>query len=60
MIKRSVAALSLAVLMVPFMGSTASAQDPGGLVDSQIVEKVECLFRVYVNEGGENGLDCLN
>ena len=60
MIKKSVAALSLALLMVPFMGSTALAQDPAGLVDSEIVEKVECLFRVYVNEGGESGLDCLS
>jgi hypothetical protein len=59
MIKRSVAALSLALVMVPFIGSAASAQDPG-VVDSGVVEKVECLFRVYVNEGGESGLDCLS
>lgn len=50
----------MALMMVPFMAPVASAQDPSGLVDSGIVEKVECLFRVYVNEGGESGLDCLN
>jgi hypothetical protein len=56
MIKRSIAALSLALMMVPVMASAASAADP---VDTGIVERVECLFRVYINEGGESGLDCL-
>ena len=56
MIKRSVAALSLALMMIPFIGSAASASE---LVDSDVVDRVECLFRVYVTEGGEGGLDCL-
>lgn len=59
MIKRFVAVLSLALMMVPSIGSVASAQDPESLVDSGIVERVECLFRAYFNEGGQNGLDCL-
>ena len=29
------------------------------IVDTNVKEKVECLFRVYINEGGESGLDCL-
>jgi hypothetical protein len=57
MIKRAVAALSLALMLVPFIGAATSAQ-ASEIVDSQIVERVECLFRVYINEGGENGLDC--
>lgn len=58
MLRRMAAALSLALMTVPFLGSAASAQDPG-VADSGIVERVECLFRTYINEGGENGLDCL-
>lgn len=48
------------LLMVPaIVASTAgpaSATDP---VQSNVVERVECMFRVYVTEGGESGLDCL-
>jgi len=57
MMKRTVAALLLALTMVGLFGSAAVAQDP--IFDSQIVDRVECLFRTYINEGGENGLDCL-
>lgn len=57
MIKRIAGSLTVAVLMLPLAPSPASAQD---LVDSRIVERVECLFRVYVNEGGNNGLGCLS
>lgn len=56
MIKRLAGCLTVALMVLPFVPSPASAQD---LVDSRIVERIECLFRVYVNEGGENGLDCL-
>ena len=56
MIKRAAAAVSLALMAVPFMVSAASAANP---VETNIVERVECLFRVYVTEGGEQGLDCL-
>ena len=28
-------------------------------VESNITDKVECMFRVYIQEGGESGLDCL-
>ncbi|MDQ3953657.1 MAG: hypothetical protein M3279_11965 [Actinomycetota bacterium] len=55
-IKRAAAVLSLALMALPLAAPAASASDP---VDSNAVEKVECMFRVYVNEGGENGLDCL-
>ncbi|HEX2196712.1 MAG TPA: hypothetical protein VHJ76_07275, partial [Actinomycetota bacterium] len=54
--KKAAAILSLALTTLPMTASAASAND---LVDSNPVEKVECIFRVYVNEGGENGLDCL-
>lgn len=56
MIKRAAASISLALMAVPFMVSAASAGNP---VETNIVERVECLFRVYVTEGGEQGLDCL-
>lgn len=56
MIKRVAASVSLALMAVPFMVSAASAADPA---ETNIVERVECLFRVYVTEGGEQGLDCL-
>ena len=58
MIKRSLAAFALAVTMVPLMGSVASAADPETLIDTNIKERVDCLFRVYSQEGG-GGLDCL-
>lgn len=57
MIKRTLAVVLAALTIVPFMGAVASASD---LVDSTATEKVECLFRVYINEGGESGLDCLD
>jgi hypothetical protein len=58
--KRAAAAFSLALMVVPFLGSAASAQDPTTIADSQIVDRALCLFRTYVNEGGENGFDCLS
>ncbi|MDQ3915315.1 MAG: hypothetical protein M3323_08310 [Actinomycetota bacterium] len=59
MIKRSFAVMVLALTTVAATASAAPARETDPLVDSGIVERVECLFRVYVNEGGENGLDCL-
>lgn len=56
MIKKAVAALSLALMMVAGTAAAASAQPAA---ETNIVERVECLFRVYINEGGEQGLDCL-
>lgn len=56
MIKKVVAALSLALAMVATTAGVASA---GPEADTNIVERVECLFRVYFTEGGEQGLDCL-
>lgn len=56
MIHKAVAALSLALAIVATASGVASA-DPA--VETNVVERVECLFRVYVNEGGEQGLDCL-
>jgi hypothetical protein len=55
--RRKAAILSLALAIVSLGAPAASAQDP--LAETNIVERVECLFRVYVTEGGENGLDCL-
>jgi hypothetical protein len=54
--KRAAAVLSLALVALPMTAPAASATDP---IDSNIIEKIECLVRVYINEGGENGLDCL-
>ena len=54
--KKAAAVLSLALVALPMTALPASATDP---IDSNIVEKVECMFRVYINEGGEQGLDCL-
>jgi hypothetical protein len=34
----------------------ASATD---IVDSDLKQKVQCMFRQYIQEGGESGLDCL-
>jgi hypothetical protein len=56
MIKKAAAAVSLALMAVPVTASAALAADPA---ETNIVERVECLFRVYVTEGGEQGLDCL-
>ena len=55
MIKKTVAMLSLVAAMVATPG-IASAND---LVDTNATDKVECLFRVYIQEGGEQGLECL-
>ena len=54
--KRFAAALVGALMLVPFLGSAAFA---GDIVDTDATDKVECLFRVYIQEGGESGLDCL-
>lgn len=54
--RKIAAALLLVPAMVTTMAGPASATDP---VDSNVVERVECMFRVYVTEGGESGLDCL-
>lgn len=54
--RKAVAVLTMALMALPVTAGAASATDP---VDSNVVEKVECTFRVYVTEGGENGLDCL-
>jgi hypothetical protein len=55
-IKRTVAAFLLTVVIIPFAATSAFASE---IVDSQATDKVECFFRVYIQEGGENGLDCL-
>ncbi len=56
--KKAAVAFVVAVMTVPFMGSAAVAS--GEADASGATEKIECLFRVYINEGGESGLDCLN
>lgn len=56
--KKAAVAFVVAAMMVPFMGTAAFAS---GVTDaSGATEKIECLGRVYINEGGESGLDCLN
>ena len=55
-IKKSVVAVVVGLMLVPFGATVASASD---VVDTNAKEKVECLFRVYIQEGGESGLDCL-
>ena len=55
--KRMTAALALVLAAMAATISPAAATDP--LVDSNLIERVQCLFRVYVTEGGEQGLDCL-
>jgi hypothetical protein len=50
-LKRSIAAILMALTMVPFLGGAASASD--------VKQKVQCMFRQYIQEGGESGLDCL-
>ena len=56
MIEKMTAALALALAMVATTAGVASAQP---LADTNVTERVECLFRVYVTEGGDQGLDCL-
>ena len=38
---------------------TTGERRSSDIVDTGVVEKVECFFRVYITEGGESGLDCL-
>ena len=38
---------------------TTGGRRSNDIADTGIVEKVECMFRVYIQEGGESGLDCL-
>jgi hypothetical protein len=42
-----------------FTQTTGGASAKSDAVDTGIVQKVECMFRVYIQEGGESGLDCL-
>jgi hypothetical protein len=42
-----------------FTQTTGGGNRSSDIVDTGIVEKVECFFRVYIQEGGESGLDCL-
>ncbi len=55
--KRISAALSLASVVVAMTAPAASAGAP--LADTTVVEKVKGMFRVYVNEGDEDGVGCL-
>ncbi|HEV2755119.1 MAG TPA: hypothetical protein VG318_05005 [Actinomycetota bacterium] len=55
MIKRSIAVLALVTAAVSFAGPAMANE----LVDTAATDKVACLFRVYIQEGGENGLECL-
>lgn len=57
MIKRTLAVVTLALALVPLGTGVASAGNP--VAETNVTEKIECMFRVYVTEGGENGLDCL-
>lgn len=56
MIKKTTAALVLALAAVATTAGVASARP---VADTNVTERVECLFRVYVTEGGDQGLDCL-
>lgn len=56
MVKKGVAALMMALMMV---GTTAAGAWAGPVAETNITERVLCLFRVYVTEGGEQGLECL-
>ena len=38
---------------------TQTTGSPGGNADTNVKEKVQCMFRQYIQEGGESGLDCL-
>lgn len=55
--KKAAAVIAFALTLVPLTSGAAWATDP--LAETNVVERVECLFRVYVTEGGESGLDCL-
>ncbi|HEX2295893.1 MAG TPA: hypothetical protein VHN37_11345 [Actinomycetota bacterium] len=54
--KRALAVVMAGSAMVLTAAVPASAQD---VADTNVTERIECLFRVYVTEGGEQGLDCL-
>lgn len=56
MVRKGIAALSLALMMV---GTTAVAAGADPVAETNVTERVLCLFRVYVTEGGEQGLECL-
>lgn len=55
MMKKAVATLALALMTVGMSG-VASA---GPAAETNVKERIECMFRVYVTEGGEQGLECL-
>jgi hypothetical protein len=39
--------------------ATTGVASAGEAAETNVKERVECLFRVYISEGGEQGLDCL-
>lgn len=49
--------VAVALVVMALTAGPAAAAEP--FAETNVVERVECMFRVYVNEGGENGLDCL-
>lgn len=55
MIKKFIAVFAVLAATVPFAGPAAASE----LVDTNATDKVSCLFRVYIQEGGQNGLNCL-
>ncbi len=57
--RKTMAAALLALATIPAAAGVATAREANPLADSNVVERVECLVRVYVTEGGEQGLDCL-
>ena len=42
-----------------FTQTTGGSSAQSDIVDTNLKEKIECMFRVYIQEGGEQGLDCL-
>jgi cytochrome c biogenesis protein CcdA len=56
MMKKLAMVLGAAVMVVPVSAGAAAA---GEAAETNVIERIECLFRVYVTEGGEQGLDCL-
>lgn len=54
--RKAVATLVLVLGMIPATAAVAGANE---VAETNATEKVECLFRVYVTEGGEQGLECL-
>lgn len=55
MIRRSIAVIASVVAALAVAGPAAANE----LTDTNLTEKVECMFRVYISEGGESGLECL-